>query len=71
VWAVGDAATAKLIGRYHELLAEGKAPSDALREAQLEMLLAARHAYEADPNAAAAGHAHPYFWAPFLLLGQW
>lgn len=70
LWAVADEATADLIGGYHESLAAGQAPAEALRGAQVEMLARARAAYREDPAGPAARLAHPYYWAPFILMGR-
>jgi CHAT domain-containing protein len=63
LWAVEDQSTATLMARMHHLLAAGWAKGAALRQAQLEMLAA--------PGDAGAGPAaHPFFWAPFILVGD-
>ncbi len=71
VWSVSDQATATLIGRYHELLATGTPPADALRQTQLEMLNRARQACLTEPPSEDAAEAGPYYWAPFVLQGTW
>jgi CHAT domain-containing protein len=59
LWQVSDASTAHLMSDlYRAHLREGLAPSAALRAAQL----AYRRAHPEDP---------PYYWAPFVLLGDW
>lgn len=56
LWMVDDGATAELmVSFYHNLLA-GQRPAAALRNAQRELL---------------AIHPHPFFWAPFTLIGRW
>ncbi len=55
LWAVNDPATAKLMPRFYARLRQGVRLSQALREASL---------------AIRADHPHPYFWAPFVLIGQ-
>jgi CHAT domain-containing protein len=70
VWEVSDESTAELIGRYHELMAAGLPPAQALQQAQLQTLTQAREAFRRAPESAGARYAHPYFWAPFLLLGR-
>jgi hypothetical protein len=54
-WAVDDAATAGLMGRFHAALASGQRPAAALRAAQ---------------RALAAAGEHPFRWAAFSLYGQ-
>jgi tetratricopeptide (TPR) repeat protein len=56
-WSVDDASTTKLMERLHRELRGGKRKDDALRTAM----------------AAVRGDAltrHPYYWAPFVLLGS-
>ena len=55
LWLVQDEATAKLMERYYERLGEGAQPTAALRAAQL---------------AIKDEHPHPYYWAPFVLVGK-
>ncbi|HEY9606087.1 MAG TPA: CHAT domain-containing protein, partial [Allocoleopsis sp.] len=60
LWSVDDAATAALMGRFYEEIASQKVTrAEALRQAQLSILK--------DPRF----RRHPYFWAPFILLGNW
>jgi CHAT domain-containing protein len=54
LWRVDDAATAALMVDFYRNLAAGQAPAAALRAAQLAML---------------AQRPHPYFWAPFVVVG--
>ena len=58
LWPVSDAATEKLMTTLYTDLARGEQVQDAMREAQLAVL--------ADPETA-----HPYYWAPFNLIGNW
>ncbi len=59
LWDVDDEATARLMERfYRELLAGGRSPAAALRSAQRSL--------RADPRWAA-----PYYWAGFVLAGEW
>ncbi|MFO7634671.1 MAG: CHAT domain-containing protein [Caldilinea sp.] len=56
LWMVDDAATAELMTHFYRILLTGVRPAAALREAQLILL----------PT-----HPHPFFWAPFMLIGRW
>jgi CHAT domain-containing protein len=59
LWKVDDEATAELIKHfYQEMLAEKKAPAEALRQAQIAMWQQKRWR-------------SPYFWAPFVLQGEY
>jgi tetratricopeptide (TPR) repeat protein len=56
LWLVQDETTAKLMGDWYGRLRRGDAgPAEALRAAQLELK-------ERRP--------HPYYWAPFVLIGK-
>jgi CHAT domain-containing protein len=59
LWKVNDAATAELMAQfYREMFANGKRPAEALKEAQLSIAKQKRWR-------------HPYFWAAFVLQGEW
>ena len=58
LWKVSDKATARLMEHfYHGLLRRGLQPAEALRQAQIELR--------------AKGFTAPYYWAPFILQGDW
>ncbi len=59
LWSVNDRATADLMaGLYRGMLRDGKRPSEALRDAQLEL----RKHQEWQS---------PYYWAAFVQQGDW
>lgn len=59
LWSVNDQATTKLMGNfYHELSEKHPSKANAVRQAQLSLL----HS---------RGYEHPFYWAPYLLLGNW
>lgn len=59
LWQVSDLATAQLMRRFYAgMLRRGLSPAAALRAAQLEM-------------AADRRWASPYYWAGFVLQGDW
>ena len=59
LWKVSDTATAALMSRfYRELLEEGLAPAEALRQAQ--------RALRKERRTSA-----PHAWAGFVLEGDW
>lgn len=83
LWDVNDASTSRLMRdfyqRWVEAPAEGKA--EALRQAQLAFLhssdvgkssTSGRGLQTEEPSAAsgAATLTHPYYWAPFVLMGN-
>jgi CHAT domain-containing protein len=55
LWLVQDETTADLMGDWYERLRAGEQPAAALRAAQLELK---------------EWHPHPYYWAPFVLIGK-
>lgn len=59
LWAVDDESTAQLMVEFYEALTQqGESKAAALRQAQLRLL-----------NS--SDYAHPYYWAPFVLIGNW
>jgi CHAT domain-containing protein len=59
LWAVNDASTARFIAEFYQRLLQPQvSKTQAVREAQLALL----HSQE---------FSHPYFWAPFILVGNW
>jgi CHAT domain-containing protein/lipopolysaccharide biosynthesis regulator YciM len=83
LWNVSDAATSRLMASMYRIRQSkpelGK--SEALRQAQEEMVTGAlkpgvrnsedRGVHRAGVKASANGWAHPYYWAPFILIGNW
>ena len=56
LWRVEDRATTRLMERFYGALCAGQSKGAALRQAQLALL---------------GSHGpHPYFWAPFQLIGD-
>jgi CHAT domain-containing protein len=85
LWDVSDASTSRLMSDFYSRWvkdpAAGKA--EALRQAQLAFLHAAPTSQQAGPgrgvhvtaSASAtsndAGYSHPFYWAPFVLIGNY
>lgn len=55
LWAVDDSSTTRLMQRFYAALIAGSSPATALRSAQLATL---------------QEQSHPFFWAPFILVGR-
>ncbi|HEX2573907.1 MAG TPA: tetratricopeptide repeat protein [Polyangia bacterium] len=55
LWRVKDATTHELMKTFYERLKAGRGRADALGEAMRQMR---------------ARHPHPYYWAPFILVGS-
>jgi len=58
LWPVNDDSTPDFMREFYRRMRSGASPSDALREAKLAMLKSDTVSYR-----------HPYFWAPFVLMG--
>ena len=82
LWPVSDQATPQLMHDfYNGMIGQGLDKAEALRRSQVAMLkgtgdavqLAARAAapLEGEAAPAPAGPEHPYFWAAFVLMGNW
>ena len=56
LWQVSDESTALLMGKYYEGLLAGKSKSQSLAEARQTVF--------------AGGKRDPFFWAPFILIGE-
>ncbi|WP_071992212.1 CHAT domain-containing protein [Leptolyngbya sp. PCC 6406] len=54
-----DFGTQSLMARYYEKLMAGMGRSEALRAVQLEMI------------NRGGEYSHPYYWAAFVLAGNW
>jgi CHAT domain-containing protein len=55
LWDVHDQSTAAFMTRFYHRLAGGETKAGALRGAMQDLR---------------AEHPHPYYWAPFLLIGK-
>jgi CHAT domain-containing protein len=59
LWPVDDEATKTLMVRFYEQLISGKSSkAKALQQAQLDLI-------------GSRTFDHPFFWAPFILVGSW
>ncbi|MGF1539201.1 MAG: CHAT domain-containing protein [Pleurocapsa sp.] len=59
LWSVNDRATAELMSQFYQQLAQKPiAKAEAVRQAQLTLL----HS---------RWYKHPFYWAPYVLLGNW
>jgi CHAT domain-containing protein/Tfp pilus assembly protein PilF len=73
LWEVDDQSTGLLMRDFYKLWIDsggklGKA--EALRQAQLDMLRGKAVPDIKDPSSPTS-FAHPYYWAPFVLMGNW
>jgi CHAT domain-containing protein/tetratricopeptide (TPR) repeat protein len=58
LWTVSDVSTGELMKMFYAGMDGAAAPAAALRAAQLEL--------KSNPD-----FAHPFFWAPFQMIGDW
>ncbi len=63
LWFVNDAATRDLMLNFYRQLQQGTPRGQALRQVQLAMLQTEGHQE--------SGFSHPYYWAPFIPIGDW
>ncbi len=76
LWAVYDPSTGVLMEQFYRLWTKHRnmPKAEALREAQLALLRGTPHsttAHSSGNSAGAADYSHPFYWAPFILIGNW
>lgn len=70
LWSVDDRSTAGLMTDFYQTLvkslnqAERISKAEVLRRAQLQLL-------QSSENGDRPNYSHPYYWAPFVLVGNW
>jgi CHAT domain-containing protein len=58
LWSVNDLSTRETMTNFYKQLSAGQSKAEAMRRAQLATMRDRRFA-------------HPYYWAPFVILGDW
>ena len=59
LWSVQDQSTSEVMSEFYENLSQsGVTKAEALRQAQLSLLRSSEYQ-------------HPFYWAPFVLVGNW
>jgi CHAT domain-containing protein len=67
LWPVADSSTSRLMQEFYRIResSPGMTKLEALRESQLDLL---RGGGQSKPGAP---YSHPFYWAPFFLMGNW
>ena len=81
LWEVDDASVGLLMATFYKLwvTTPGMTKAEALRQAQLALLHGAADSAATPPGSLASAsqqrpasrYANPYYWAPFILIGNW
>ena len=58
LWSVNDTSTKETMTNFYKEIVAGQSKAEAMRRAQLAVMHDQRFA-------------HPYYWAPFIVLGDW
>ena len=66
LWAVEDRSTAQIMETFYRHLVNGSGKGAALRHAQMQFILGDLERSDVQTEY----YAHPYFWAPFFLVGD-
>jgi CHAT domain-containing protein len=69
LWSVYDPSTSELMQNFYRNWTTGAhvSKAEALRRAQLALL----HGAPGQTPSTKALYTHPYYWAPFILIGNW
>ena len=84
LWRVSDSSTGRLMSVFYDRLQGGDSKSEALRQAQLSLVYGDRDWNDPDAvrgcsfctpeniekGGSRIGNDHPYYWAPFILIGN-
>jgi CHAT domain-containing protein/tetratricopeptide (TPR) repeat protein len=83
LWPVADVSTAELMAAFYRLKEQRLSKAEALRQAQLTLLKGSAppqntgsvRGITLPPGTTVrsqnAGYSHPFYWAPFILIGNW
>ena len=58
LWQVDDSSTSLMMQYFYQYFTAGESKVESLRKAQVDMIQNKKFS-------------HPYYWAPFVLLGEW
>ncbi|MGH7774109.1 MAG: CHAT domain-containing protein, partial [Candidatus Binatia bacterium] len=68
LWKVEDQSTSLLMERFYQNLKQGLSKAEALRQAKLDIM---RSAVDLKATGMRQDLAAPFYWAPFILVGDW
>src|SRR6266852_1111565 len=68
LWNVNDESTSLFMESFYTNLKNGRSKADALREARLQTM---RREIKSAVTGEQQSLASPFFWAPFVLIGEW
>ena len=68
LWSVADTSTGVLMQKFYQIrMREPVTKAEALQQAQLSLLRKQVRSSELSDK----DYSHPYYWAPFILIGNW
>jgi CHAT domain-containing protein len=71
LWAVDDGGTQVLMSAFYAKLLSGKlTKAEALRQAQISLITGDWKVSHSKAPGAVSDFSHPYYWAPFILIGN-
>ncbi len=76
LWSVSDGGTHALMSEFYRQLGDGKSRAEALQKAQQLLIkndadaIASANRGLALPGPVASRLSHPYYWAPFIIVGS-
>ncbi|WP_242037807.1 CHAT domain-containing protein [Tolypothrix sp. FACHB-123] len=71
LWSVDDGGTQALMSAFYTLLSSGKlTKAEALRQTQIALITGKPQGNNSLNIATSSGLNHPYYWAPFIIIGN-
>jgi CHAT domain-containing protein len=71
LWSVDDGGTQALMSAFYSLLSTGTlTKAEALRQTQIALITGKSPGNNRRSIATSSGLSHPYYWAPFILIGN-
>jgi CHAT domain-containing protein len=68
LWNVQDQSTSLFMERFYQNLKQGLSKAEALRQAKLDVI---RSSVNLKATGTRQALASPFYWAPFILVGDW